>query len=261
MTDTTLGMVNWKHERESIQGKAAVITGGTTGIGRAVALMMAANGARVLILGRHQDELDSAMRDLRSVAAHGGEAHGITADTSSEADIRRLFEEADRALGGVDILVNNAAVAARSVTDMEYADFDYVVRTNIVGYMACAREALQRMRAKGRGHIVCVGSMSADIKEKGADVYVATKTAIAGFCDSLRKQVNEENIKVTLVEPGRVGSNLSSDKPDIQKQREEIRQHKMLTAEDIAECVYYCVTQPWRSEIVTVEIRPHKQII
>jgi NAD(P)-dependent dehydrogenase (short-subunit alcohol dehydrogenase family) len=124
MADTTLEKVNWKHKPESVHGKAAVVTGGTTGIGRAVALILAANGAKVLILGRHQEDLDSAMQDMRSVAANGGEAHGLTADTSREADIRRIFEEADRALGGVDILVNNAALAARSITGMEYADFE-----------------------------------------------------------------------------------------------------------------------------------------
>jgi NADP-dependent 3-hydroxy acid dehydrogenase YdfG len=259
--DATLAKVDWKHGIEDIRGKAVVITGGTTGIGRATALLFAAHGAKDLTFGRHQAELDDALRDIRSVAANGGEVHGLTADTSKQEDIRRVFEEADRTLGGVDILVNNAAVAAGSITDSDYADLGYILRTNVLGYMACAKEALQRMTAKGRGHVVCTGFMSADVKEAGSDVYVATKTAIAGFCDALRKQVNEKGIKVTLVEPGKVGANLAEDDPDAQKERQSIESDEMLTAEDIAECIYYCVTQPWRCEIVNVEIRPHKQII
>jgi len=261
MAAATLEKVNWKYGTEDVRGKSVIITGGTTGIGRAIGLLLAAHGAKVLVFGRNQKDLDDALNDIRSVAADGGEVHGLTADTSKQEDIERVFREADSVLGGVDILVNNAALAAQGVTDMDYADFEYVVRTNVVGYMACAKQALQRMMAKGRGHIVCVGSMSADVKDKGSDVYVATKTAIAGFCDSLRKQVNEKGVKVTLVEPGKVGTNLSGDDPDIQKQEQEIAEEKMLTSEDIAECVFYCVTQPWRCEIVNVEIRPHKQII
>lgn len=261
MAAETLGRVDWEHGGEPVQGKRAVVTGGTTGIGRAIALILAANGARVLVFGRDQQDLDDALKDLRSVAADGGAVHGMTADASKPEDIQRVFEQADQALGGVDILVNNAALAARSVTDMEPAAIESVVRTNVLGYMHCARLALERMIPAGRGQIVCIGSMSADVKEKGSDVYVATKTAIAGFCDALRKQVNEKGVKVTLVEPGRVGSNLSSDHPDAGKQRQRIDADEMLTAEDIAECVFFCLTQPWRCEIVNVEIRPHKQII
>lgn len=255
MASDTQRRAPWKHETESVAGKSVIVTGGTTGIGRAIAILLVSQGARVLVFGREEDALNDALADIRAAADGGGEVFGLTADQSRHEDILRVFQEADRHLGGVDMLINNAAVAGGSILELDYAEFEYMVRTNVVGYMACTKEAIQRMKARGWGHVLCVGSMSADLKEAGSDVYVATKTAIAGFCESLRKQVNEQGIKVTLIEPGKVGSDMNPSN------MEEVEQGKALTAEDIAECVYFVVTQPRRNDIVTVEIRPHLQAI
>jgi NADP-dependent 3-hydroxy acid dehydrogenase YdfG len=246
------------YEPLDIAGKCILVTGGTTGIGRATALLLAARGARVMIYGRHEQELNDALSDIKEV----GEAFGITADQARVEDVQRVFEALDANLGGLDILINNAAVAARSVTDQPYDDYSYVVQANLVGYMACAREAIDRMRERGGGHIVNVGSMSADVREEGSDVYVATKAAIQAWSEALRKQVNKDNIRVTLIEPGSVGTNLSSDKPGIDKaQRRQEEKGEMLKAEDIAECIHFCITQPPRCDVVLVQIRPHKQMI
>jgi NADP-dependent 3-hydroxy acid dehydrogenase YdfG len=240
---------------EMIVGKGAIVTGGTTGIGRATALRLAADGAKVLICGRHQQELDDAMTDLRKV---GWEVHGLTVDLSRREDVTRLFAEADRLLGRLDILVNNAALGAGAIGEDSETDWEYVVRTNLVGYMGCAREAIARMRAAGAGHIVNIGSMSADVREEGSSIYVATKAAIQGFSESLRKEVNKLGIKVSLIEPGAVGTDMQPAKETHAAQAES---GEMLKAEDIADCVLFCLTQPKRCDVVAVSIRPHAQEI
>jgi len=261
MATETLERVDWKHETRSVQGKSVLVTGGTTGIGRAIALLLASQGAKVTIFGRHDGPLQDAMRDIGAAAGEGGEVHGFTADQAVYEDVQRAFREAEGRFGGVDLVVANAALSAGSVTGMEFQDIEYIIRTNILGYMAVAKEYLSRAMAKGEGHIVFVGSMSADGKEAGSDIYVATKTAVAGFSDALRKQVNEKGIRVTLIEPGSTGANLSGDDVDTEKQRQRISDEKMLSAEDIAESVYYALTQPVRTEIVKMEVKPLRQIL
>ncbi|MFO0953556.1 MAG: SDR family oxidoreductase [Isosphaeraceae bacterium] len=240
---------------ESLADRGVIVTGGTTGIGRATALRLAGAGARVLVLGRHQKELDDAMADLGKA---GGKVCGITADVATEEGVRRVFDEADRSLGRLDVLVNNAALAAESVVVGTYAEWEYIVKTNLLGYMACCHEALARMRGNNSGHIVNVGSMSADVREKGSSVYVATKAGVQGFSESLRKEVNDLGIKVTLIEPGSVGTDMQAHKEEHAKKAEA---GEMLLAEDIAACVYYCLTQPGRCDVVSVSIRPHRQEI
>lgn len=237
----------------SLSGKAVVVTGGTTGIGRATALRLATAGARVLIFGRHQRELNDALEDIEGV----GEVHGVAADQARHEDVGRVFEEVDQRLGGVDILINNAGVAAGTVLESEYSHWLYVIQTNLIGYIDCCREALHRIKERGGGHIVNIGSLSAKEREAGEDIYTATKSGIRGFTESLRKSVNRRGIKVTLIEPGLVGTDLIDEPVDEQVREEE--ELKMLKAEDIAECVYYALVQPPRCELILAQIRPHRR--
>jgi NAD(P)-dependent dehydrogenase (short-subunit alcohol dehydrogenase family) len=239
-----------------IAEKRVLITGGTTGIGRATALLLAAKGAHVLIFGRHENELNDTMRDLREA---GRNVHGMTADASRIEDVRRVFKECDARLGRIDVLINNAALPAEGLASMKYEDWEYVVRSNLIGFMACAQEAIQRMKPRKSGHLIHVGSMSADVREKDSSVYVATKSAIQGFTEALRKEVNELGIKVSLIEPGSVGTDMQEETPA--EQREKEGRGEMLTAEDIARCVEYCLVQPPRCDVVVVQIRPHLQPI
>lgn len=249
----------WKFEPQSVRGKAVLITGGTTGIGRATARLLAAEGANVMIFGREQGPLDDALADIRAVAQ--GQVHGLTADQANEPDIHRVFDAIDREFGKLDVLVANAALAAEDTMSMDYNAREYVVKTNLLGYMACARHAIERMQEHGGGHIVAIGSMSADVREKGSDVYVATKAAIQGWCEALRKEVNHDGIKVTLIEPGSVGTDMQRPEHSDRQQRKAEEKGEMLTAEDIAEMVHYALIQPERCDIVSVQIRPHLQAI
>ena len=123
--------------------------------------------------------------------------------------------------------------------------------------MACCNNALTRMRSAG--HIVNIGSMSADVREESGSVYVATKSGIQGFSESLRKQVNKDGIKVTLIEPGAVDTDMQ-DFPTEEK-LQKVESLEMLTADDIAASVLYCLSQPQRCDVVNLKIRPHLQLI
>lgn len=255
MTNHQEGKAPRNYHPENIEGKAAIVTGGTTGIGRATAKLLAERGARVLIYGRDENDLQEALNELQQC----GEVHGLSADQSRLEEVQRIFAEADAKLGGVDILVNNAAISAGGVLDSELEEIRYGLEANILGYMACTKEAATRMKAKGAGHIVCVGSLSADQREEENDVYVATKAAIQAFSESLRKAINPQGVKVSLIEPGSVGTDMPKDSPEEQAQKQQ--RGEMLQAQDIAEAVHYCLTQPARCDVIVVQIRPHLQSI
>ena len=244
------------YELEGGNRRNILITGGTTGIGRSTAILLAAQGAQVMIFGRHEQELKDAIHDIQ---ATGGTVNGFTADTSNPEDIRRVFKEVDREMGRLDILINNAALGYNSVMEGEYKDWQYIVNTNLLGYMAMAHEAIERMKPNKWGHIINIGSMSADVREKNSSVYVATKSGIEGFSEALRKEVNPLGIKVTLIEPGAVGTDMQPQSPEEQRHLQE--KMEMLRAEDIAACVMYALTQPRRCDVVVVQIRPHLQSI
>ncbi len=240
----------------SLEGRTAVVSGGTTGIGRATARLLAAHGARVLIFGRHEEELNEALEEIRGA---GGEVYGVTADQSRLEDVRRVFEEADRRLGDLDILIINAAVSPDSQLEGEPEELRYAIETNLIGPIACTREAAQRMQRRGEGHIVTIGSMSADLREEENSVYVATKAALQGFSESLRKTLNPGGIKVTLIEPGKVATDMvEMSKAKKEKKEKEL---EMLRPEDIAACVYFCLIQPKRCDVVVMQVRPHLQTI
>jgi NADP-dependent 3-hydroxy acid dehydrogenase YdfG len=259
ITTSGAGHAPHNYHPENIQGKTAIVTGGTTGIGLATAKLLVERGANVLLFGRDEDALQSALREIGEAAANGGQVQGISADQTHLEDVRRVFAEADARFGKLDILVNNAAVAAKSLLESEPEEIAYGLNANLLGPIACTWEAVQRMKKAGSGHIVNIGSMSANLREEDNDVYVATKAAIQGFSESVRKVLNPMGIKVTLIEPGRVSSDMVDAPLEEQKKKQEAGE--LLQAGDIAEAVHYCLTQPARTAVVSLQIRPLKQAI
>jgi NAD(P)-dependent dehydrogenase (short-subunit alcohol dehydrogenase family) len=238
----------------SLDGKNVIVSGGTSGNGRAIATLLAAYGANVLIYGRRENELHEAISELEQAR---GRAYGLVADQSKADDIRRVFEEADRRLGSVDLLINNASLAADELTSGSDDDWRYRLHTDLFGYIDCTRRAVERMKAKGSGHIVNIGSVAAVHEPKGESLYVAAKSAIHGFTQTLRKELAEYKIKVSLIEPGYVATQfLGGDHADPQKQRRDLAAGAMLKPEDIAVAVYYCITQPARCSISLLQIEP-----
>ena len=244
--------------RLNIPGSSIVITGGSTGIGRATAILLAQNGANLVIAGQGEDHLNDAYNDIKQ-ASSGGSIDYVNVDLATEQGIKDLFTTADEKLGRIDVFINNAAIAFQGVSDGDYSDWERVVKTNLLGYIACTRYALERMKSNKSGHIVNIGSMSADVREQGSSVYVATKAGIQGFAESLRKEVNQDGIKVTLIEPGATGTDMQP--ASVEEQQQNIQQMEMMKAEDVAEAVLYAISQPNRCDVVDLKLRPHLHLI
>lgn len=242
---------------QSVKGKNVLISGGSTGIGRATAILLASQGANVLFFGETEQHVKEALPDVEAAAT--GAVYGFTADMSTEEGIKQIFAETDNRFEKLDILVNNAALPYGSVVEGNYGEWKRIVDTNLLGYLACTHEAYTRMKKNKEGHIVNIGSMSAEVREEGSSVYVATKSGIEGFSSSLRKQVNPEGIKISLIEPGAVDTDMQAESTE--KKKENVENLEMLKADDIAVAVLYCLSQPKRCDIVELKVRPHLQLI
>lgn len=241
-------------ETTALKGKRILVTGGTTGIGRATVTLLAKEGARVFTFGRHQAELDEALAEAGNFS---GSVDGMTADASSCEDVDRVFDQVDDRLGGIDILVACAALGAEPVHEMEEDAWRYVVETNLIGYLACSRRAILRMEAQGGGHLLLVGSISTEIKAEGESVYSATKAGIQAFAETLRKEVAEKNIKVSVIQPGSVATPMQECSDD--EKSEAIANEEMLYAEEIAEAVLFALTRSSRADVVNLRIEPRLQ--
>lgn len=236
----------------SLKDKKILVTGGTTGIGRAIVRLLADQGAQVATFGRDPQALGDAMAVFADLP---GTVHGFTADLGTREGIARIFEEVDARLGGIDALVSNAALGAGPLDEADDEEWRQVVEVNLVGAMAVTRGALKRFA--DAGHVVVIGSISADIRAPGESVYSATKAGLQAFSETLRKEVQERGIRISLVEPGSVGSDMQESSPE--EQREKIARHEMLYAEDIAEAVGFILSRPERADVVTLRIEPRIQ--
>ncbi len=238
----------------SLKGRRVVITGGTTGIGRATAILLASEGARVFVCGRDPQHLQDALGAIGEAAREGGEGHGITIDLADPDAVTRLFDAAEAKLGGIDVAMLNAAVAAEGLTEMTIDEIRYAVAVDFTAYLLGAHEAANRI---AEGDIVLTGSMSAHILGPHSTVYAGIKAGIAGFAEALRKELGGKDIRVALVEPGKTKADFG-DVPDAE-QREKVASEETLRAEDIAVGVHYLLTQPRRTVVQQLTIVPRAQ--
>jgi NAD(P)-dependent dehydrogenase (short-subunit alcohol dehydrogenase family) len=239
-------------DHTSLSGKRVLLTGGTTGIGRATLRLLVNEGARVVTLGRNQKDLDDAID-----AADGGDVTGITADIATRDGIDQVFAETDNTLGGIDILVACAALAAQPIHEMADEDWRYVIDTNLVGYLACAKEAMKRMDGRAGGHLLFVGSISVDIKAEGESVYAATKAGIQAFAETLRKEVASQNIRVSVIQPGSVDTDMQQCSEE--EKRQAVARQEMLHAEEIAEAILFVLTRSSGTDVLNLRIEPRLQ--
>jgi 3-hydroxy acid dehydrogenase/malonic semialdehyde reductase len=242
-----------------LSGKRVLVTGGAGGVGREVAARMVRGGARVLIAGREESELQ------RVAEAIGDDGPGsialVTADLSSGQGIAQMFDRVDTWLGGLDILVACAGVGSGPLMEMAEPDWRYVIESNLMSYVASTQGAIERMRAAGikDGLIILVGSISVHIKAVGESVYNASKGGVASFAETLRKELIPESIRVTLIEPGAIGSAMQ---PFSEEERAvHMDAYRLLPPGEVAEAILFAATRGPGVDIVTLRIEPLVQKI
>jgi 3-oxoacyl-[acyl-carrier protein] reductase len=180
-----------------LQNAVALITGGSAGIGRAIAQSLAGSGARVAITGRDKSRLAEAAKALG--------AHPIQADVSNEADVERTYREVLEKFGDLDILVNNAGVGTfKTLVDTSRASFDAVFATNVTGAMMMGREAAKLFIRRGRGNIVNIASTAGLRGAPNGTAYYGSKFALRGMTECWRAELRKHNIRVFLVNPSEV---------------------------------------------------------
>ncbi|MCW1432229.1 SDR family oxidoreductase [Novosphingobium sp. JCM 18896] len=237
-----------------LRGKRVLVTGGTTGIGRATIVLLLAHGADVLTFGRHREELDEV---LALADGADGSIRGLVADAASQDGIADVFAAVDADLGGIDILVANAALGAQPIHEMSDEAWRYLVDVNFVGCLASARPALLRMIAAGGGHILFVGSIATEIKAVGESVYAATKAGVQAFAETLRKEVAEKGVRVSVVQPGSVSAPMQECSEN--EKREAVEEARMLEAEQVAQAILFVLTRPAEADVVNLRIEPRIQ--
>lgn len=227
-----------------LQDKTAIVTGGSRGIGRAIASGLLADGASVVICGRDEEQLSRAVQDLKPQ----GNVHGIAADVASPEDVSKLFQFADEQLGGLDILVNNAGVGIfRPVADLTVEQWKQTLETNLSGVFYCCREALPRMRHRGAGTIINISSLAGKNPFAGGAAYNASKFGLNGFSEALMLDHRNDRIRVTYVMPGSVDTDFSP--------RSERAAWK-IAPEDVADVVMMALRMPARTTVSRIEMRP-----
>lgn len=240
-------------EQPSLEGKKVLITGGTTGIGRAIAVLLASYGAEVFICGRDPQHLEDALKRIAEV----GKGDGIAIDLADPDNVQRFFDAGVAALGGIDVAVINAAIPAKGITKMSEQDLRYAIAVDFTAYLLSSHAAVEAL--KDHGDIIFVGSMSAHTLSAESSVYAGMKAGIQGFSEALRRELAPKNIKTCLIEPGKTGADFQYQQFTAEEQAEAIRKEEMLRAEDIAVAVHYVLTQPNRAIVQQLTIAPREQ--
>ena len=243
-----------------LDGKVALVTGASSGIGEATAIALAEAGAAVAIGARRTDRLDALAARLRKTGASVLELELDVTDEAACADaVRRTREE----LGGLDVLVNNAGVMLLgTIVGADTEDWRRMLSTNVLGLMYMTHAAIDGMVDQGSGDIVNISSVAGRTARKGAGVYNASKWAVNAFSESLRQEVTGRGVRISLVEPGAVTTELTDHitQPDAKAASEQMyTSMRSLEAEDIARAVLYMVTQPPHVAVNEVLVRPTDQ--
>jgi NAD(P)-dependent dehydrogenase (short-subunit alcohol dehydrogenase family) len=231
-----------------IKDKTAVITGGTKGIGYAIAEALAARGAKVFICGRNKRELNSAVEKL----SKQGTAAGEICDVRNEDQVRMMLEECARIFGGIDILVNNAGIGilGKTVEEMSGDEFRQTLETNLFGVFYACHHAIPMMKKRG-GYIINISSLAGQNPHPRLAAYNASKSGLNGFSEALMQEVRQDNIKLSYICPGSVNTYFGGDMPSDANSWQ-------LQPEDIAQTVVNLLEMEPRALPSKIEIRPSK---
>ena len=230
----------------NLKGKTAIVTGGTRGIGRAIAEALLREGLSVCISARKQDEVEKAVDEL------GRPTVGFVCDVSNYEQVKTMINYAAEQLGGLDILINNAGIGLfETVEETSPEDFRAVLETNLFGVFYCCHEAIPKMKKRGGGYIINISSLAGVYPHPQMAAYNASKFALNGFSEALMQEVRHDNIKVSYVMPGSVNTEFGGDTPSNEKSWQ-------LTPQDIAGVVIDLLHHDDRALPSRVEIRPSK---
>jgi NADP-dependent 3-hydroxy acid dehydrogenase YdfG len=231
-----------------LSDEVAIVTGASSGIGDATARELAGRGATVVAAARREDRLDDLVADIES---DDGDALAVRTDVRDEDDVAAMVEAAHETFGSLDILVNNAGVAgARSAWDATPEKFRQILEVNLLGAMNATSAALEYMLESGSGQVVNVSSTNAINPPPGGGGYNASKAALNAFSDSLRRAVTRKGIRVTVVMPGRVQTEIASW---------EDWDGRPLQPTDVAEAIGHALDQPARASVNELVLRPTDQ--
>ncbi|HVF02018.1 MAG TPA: SDR family NAD(P)-dependent oxidoreductase [Rubrobacteraceae bacterium] len=243
-----------------LDGKVAVITGASSGIGEATAEALAAEGAAVVVAARREDRLNDL---VGRIEGDGGRVLPVACDVTDEEQAHALIQRAKDELGSVDILVNNAGVMQLSKIEKGLSDeWRTMFDVNVMGLLYVTDAAVQAMKEQGSGYVVNISSVAGRKTRPGVGVYSGTKFAVNAISEALRQELIEDNVRVTMIEPGAVETELPNHITD-EEAKEGIdalyQLDDILQVEDIANAIVYCVTQPARVSINELLIRPTQQ--
>ncbi len=242
-----------------LDGRVIAITGASSGIGEATAAMAVQAGARVVLGARRGDRIEALAGRL------GDSAVAIETDVTDEASARAFVRGGHERFGRLDALVNNAGVMLLGpVMGADVAEWRRMIEVNCLGLLYCTHEALPLMQEAGGGHIVNVSSVAGRIATLGSAVYNLTKWGVNGFSEGLRQEALHMGVRVTLIEPGMVETELldhNEHKPYVMQGAAKMKEQvgRQLTADDIARAILFALDQPEHVSINEVLVRPTKQ--
>lgn len=243
-----------------LDGKVAVITGASSGIGEATAEALAAEGAAVVVAARREDRLSDL---VERITGNGGKALSVECDVTDEGAAHALIERAKDELGSVDILVNNAGVMLLSKIERGLSDqWRQMFDVNVLGLLYVTDAAIAIMKEQQSGHIVNISSVAGRKSGPLRGAYSGTKFAVNAISEALRQELQEDNIRITMIEPGAVATELTDHITDEEAKEGVsgmIAAMVPLQSEDIANAIAYVVTQPQRVSVNEVLIRPTQQ--
>lgn len=232
----------------SLLYKTCLVTGATRGIGRAIARMLAQEGARVAICGRTEAAAVQAAAEL--TAETGNKVVGKAADVSEYTQVVDLFDWVNRELGPLDVLVNNAGIGIfGAVGELSLEQWKKTLDTNLSGAFYCLRQALPGMEPRGGGHIVNIGSLAGAHAFAGGAAYNASKFGLTGFTDASMQDLRKKNIRVTYVMPGSTATEFGGGSA-------EAGTDWKIWPEDVAEVVKMVLQMPERTLVSRIEVRP-----
>jgi NADP-dependent 3-hydroxy acid dehydrogenase YdfG len=243
-----------------LSGKVVAVTGASSGIGEATALACARAGAVVSLAARRSERIEALAARIEQ---DGGRALALATDVGEEDQARAFVERTASELGRLDVLVNNAGVMLLGpIADAPTEEWRQMIHANVFGVLYCTHAALPLMRSQGSGHIVNVSSVAGRFARAGSGVYNLTKFGVGAFSESLRQEAVEMGIRVTVIEPGAVATELPGhNRPEIQEMiRGVFADVEPLESADIAAGILYAIGSPPNVAVNEILIRPSGQV-